>query len=90
MTKTSYDTKGWLWRLGLALFLDILDFTLGRIPILGTIFDGVLGIIGIMLWGKTGAFQFLEIFDFTDQIDAEIPTLFLSGLGKLIYEKYIR
>jgi hypothetical protein len=31
--------------------LDLFDFTFGRIPILGTVEDGVGGIVATALWG---------------------------------------
>jgi hypothetical protein len=57
-----------------------MDFTLGRIPIFGTVEDGVGGIVATALWGRAGLVYFWEVLDITDQIDGFIPTATLIGL----------
>ena len=64
----------------ISISYDILDFTIGRIPIFGTLFDVIGGILAINLWGSVGAIQFLEVLDPTDQIDSLIPALTIAGL----------
>lgn len=68
----------------IAIIWDIVDFTIGRIPGFGTLFDAVGGVLALLLWGPIGVFAFWEIFDPTDQIDAEIPTLTLIGITCLL------
>lgn len=75
MTRT-----GFFWRLAISVIIDLADFTLGRIPILGTVEDGVGGIVATALWGPAGLAYFWELADFTDQIDGFIPTATLIGL----------
>lgn len=72
--------QGFFWRLAISVIIDLADFTLGRIPILGTVEDGVGGIAATALWGQAGLAYFWELADFTDQIDGFIPTATLIGL----------
>lgn len=75
MTRTGY-----FWRLALSVAIDFFDLTLGRIPILGSVEDGIGGVVLTMLWGRAGLAYFWELFDVTDQIDGFIPTATLIGL----------
>lgn len=75
MTRT-----GFYARLALSVAIDLADFTLGRIPILGTVEDGIGGVALTMLWGRAGLAYFWELVDVTDQIDGFIPTATLIGL----------
>ena len=71
----------------ISIVFDLVDLTLGRIPVFGTAFDVVGGLLGIWLWGTPGALQFIEIIDFTDQIDSFIPTLTIAGLISIIMDR---
>jgi hypothetical protein len=75
MTRTGY-----FWRLGISIIIDLMDFTLGRIPILGTVEDGAAGIVLTAIWGRAGLAYFWELLDITDQIDGFVPTATLIGL----------
>lgn len=70
-------------KLIVSICFDVLDFFIGRIPILGTFFDIAGTILGYSLWGKAGLLQGLEIIDITDQLDSFIPTLTIIGLYKI-------
>ncbi len=70
-------------KLILAIILDILDFTLGRIPGFELSFDAVLGVVAVLLWGWPGLFAFWEIADPTGQIDGFAPTLTLIALSQM-------
>ena len=72
--------SGYFARVTLSVIIDLADFTLGRIPILGTVEDGVGGIVATALWGRAGLVYFWELIDVTDQIDGFIPTATLIGL----------
>ena len=72
--------QGYYWRLALSVIIDLCDFTFGRIPILGTVEDGVGGIVATALWGRAGIVYFWELLDITDQIDGFVPTATLIGL----------
>jgi hypothetical protein len=72
--------SGYFARLTISVIIDLADFTLGRIPILGTVEDGVGGIVATALWGSAGLVYFWELADVTDQIDGFIPTATLIGL----------
>ncbi|MFA4870995.1 MAG: hypothetical protein WC623_22540 [Pedobacter sp.] len=70
-----------LWaKFGIAIAWDILDFTIFRIPGIGTITDIVSVPLAIALWGEVGVLAAWEIADVTDQVDAEIPTMTLIGI----------
>jgi hypothetical protein len=68
----------------ISIIWDILDFTIFRIPVLGT-FTDILSIpLAIALWGPLGLAATWEVFDFTDQFDAEVPTMTLIGVFAMI------
>ena len=67
-------------KFAISAIYDLLDFTIGRIPIFGTVFDVFGGVLALKLWGAVGVIQFFEVLDPTDQIDAFIPMLTIAGL----------
>ncbi|HRO03162.1 MAG TPA: hypothetical protein PLS69_06115 [Terricaulis sp.] len=75
MTRRSYFLK-----LAFSVVIDVLDFTLGRIPIFGTVTDGVGTLVLFAMWGPAGLVNAWELIDFTDQADAFIPTATLVAL----------
>lgn len=70
-------------KLVIAVFLDILDFTIGRIPGFEIGFDLLLGVVAIALWGWPGLFAFWELADPTGQIDGFAPTMTLIALSQM-------
>lgn len=72
-------------KLILSITFDVADFFVGRIPIFGTFFDILGGLLSIYLWGGIGSIQFLEIIDITDQIDGFIPTVTLAGIASTFF-----
>lgn len=70
-------------KLLLAVILDVLDFTIGRIPGFEIAFDIFLGAAAMAMWGWAGAFAFLEIADPTGQIDGFVPTMTLIALSQM-------
>jgi hypothetical protein len=72
--------RGYFLRLGLSVAIDIADFTLGRIPIFGTVTDGVGTVVLLALWGPAGLAYLWELADFTEQADAFVPTATLIAL----------
>ena len=64
----------------IAILWDLTDFTIGRIPGSGTLFDIIGGLVAMGLWGETGILAFWEVLDISDQIDAELPTATLIGI----------
>tara|TARA_Y100000310_G_scaffold343267_1_gene450084 strand:- start:582 stop:824 length:243 start_codon:yes stop_codon:yes gene_type:complete len=73
----------WIFKIIIAIIFDVADFFVGRIPVIGTGFDIAGTALGFWLWGGLGLAQGLEIIDFTDQIDAFIPTLTIIGIIRL-------
>lgn len=59
----------------IAIVWDILDFTIFRIPVVGTVTDIVGGLVALKLFGILGVAYWWELFDISDQIDAEVPTM---------------
>lgn len=70
-------------KLIIAVMLDVLDFTVGRVPGFELGFDIVLGLTAVALWGWPGLFAFWEIADPTGQADAFVPTLTLIALSQM-------
>lgn len=67
-------------KLGVCLFLDFLDFTIGRLMGFGIIFDLGCALIAAALWGKRGWWCLLEVLDITEQIDGFVPSCTLVAL----------
>ncbi|MEO1135181.1 MAG: hypothetical protein AAFW68_01060 [Pseudomonadota bacterium] len=70
-------------KLIIAIILDVVDFTVGRIPGLEIVVDGVLGVCAVALWGWPGLFAFWELADPTGQIDGFVPTMTLIALSQM-------
>lgn len=70
-------------KLVVAVILDIADFTIGRIPGFELVFDAVLGVAAVALWGWPGLFAFWELADPTGQADGFVPTLTLIALSQM-------
>ena len=77
----------WLWRFAVAIVLDIIDMTLGRIPVIGTVWDVIMTAAGFWLWRRVGLFAGWEIIDITDQFDGFVPSLTIAGIVKFVQEK---
>ena len=67
----------------IAIILDLVDFTIGRIPGFEIVVDGALGLAAVALWGWPGLIAFWEIADPTGQIDAFVPTMTLIALSQM-------
>lgn len=72
--------KGFFFRLAVSLAIDVLDFTFGRIPIFGSVGEGIGSLVLVALWGPAGLLYLGELADFTDQVDGFLPTATLIGL----------
>lgn len=72
--------RGYFFRLAFSIVIDIFDFTLGRIPIFGSVTEGVGTVVLYAMWGPAGLVNLLELFDFTEQADAFIPTATLVAV----------
>ncbi|MBY0563954.1 MAG: hypothetical protein K2P58_07185 [Hyphomonadaceae bacterium] len=75
MTRTGY-----FLRLAFSVAIDLVDFTLGRIPVFGTVNEGVGTAVLFMMWGPMGLANLWELADFTEQADGFIPTATLIAL----------
>jgi hypothetical protein len=71
-------------KFAIAILWDIADFTIFRIPVIGTVTDLISIPLALYLWGPIGIVSSWELADLTDQIDAEIPTLTLIGIILII------
>jgi hypothetical protein len=74
-------------KLIVAIILDVLDFTIGRIPGFELPFDIVLGVAAVVMFGWPGLFAFWEVADPTGQIDGFAPTLTLIALSQMGKDK---
>lgn len=74
-------------KLIISILFDIFDFTIGRFPVFGTVFDTIGTYLAYKLWGNIGYLYGLEILDFTDQVDAEIPTMTIIALLSIMSKK---
>ena len=72
--------KGFYIRLAISVAIDILDFTIGRVPIFGSVGEGASALLLTAIWGPAGLLYLGELADFTDQIDGFVPTATLIGL----------
>jgi len=70
-------------KLIVAVVLDVLDFTIGRIPGFELVFDAILGVIAVALWGWPGLFAFWELADPTGQLDGFVPTMTMIALSQM-------
>ena len=73
-----------IWKFAIAIIWDILDFTLFRIPGIGTFTDILAIPVAIWLWGPAGIIAIWEVADFSDQLDAEVPTMTTIGVLMLL------
>lgn len=71
---------GYFARLAFSVLIDLFDFTLGRVPIFGTVTEGVGTVVLLAMWGPIGLVNLAELIDFTDQADGFIPTATLVAL----------
>ena len=70
-------------KLVVAVVLDILDFTVGRVPGFELVFDAVMGVTAVLLWGGPGLIAFWELADPTGQADGFVPTMTLIALSQM-------
>ena len=70
-------------KLIIAVILDALDFTVGRIPGFELPFDIVMGIAAVSMFGWPGLFAFWETADLSGQIDGFVPTLTIIALTQM-------
>jgi len=70
-------------KLIIAVVLDVVDFTLGRILGAGTVLDIVFAIIAVFLWGPAGLIAFWEVADPSEQIDGFVPTMTLIAISQM-------
>jgi hypothetical protein len=74
------NRRTYFLKLAFSVIIDVFDFTLGRIPIFGTVTEGVGTLVLYAMWGPAGLVNALEMVDFTDQVDSFIPTATLVAL----------
>ena len=74
-------------KLIIAVILDVLDFTIGRIPGLELPFDILMGVAAVVMFGWPGLFAFWETVDLTGQIDGFVPTLTIIALTQMRRDK---
>lgn len=75
MTRTGY-----FLRLAFSVAIDLVDFTLGRIPVFGTVNEGVGTAVLFLMWGPAGLANLWELADVSEQVDGFVPTATLIAL----------
>jgi hypothetical protein len=75
MTRTGYFV-----RLALSVAIDVADFTLGRVPIAGSVGEGLGTVVLFALWGWPGLVYLAELADPTEQLDGFLPLATLIAL----------
>ncbi len=76
-------------KFAISIVWDILDFTIFRIPLLGEITDAIGAFLAMGLWGYgIGALAWWEELDWTEQIDAEVPTLTIIGVISWLWNMF--
>ena len=53
--------RSFYWRLALSVVIVLFDFTLGRLPIFGTVTEGVGTVVLLALWGPAGLIDLWEM-----------------------------
>jgi hypothetical protein len=81
--------RGYYIRLAISVAIDLADFTLGRIPLLGSVEEGAGAIVLFFLWGWPGLIYLGELADPTDQIDGFLPTATLIALSIGVKQGYL-
>ena len=72
--------RGYYIRLAISIVIDVLNFTVGRVPFVGEAEDGVSAVVLFFLWGPVGLISLWELADPLEQIDGLIPTATLIAL----------
>lgn len=72
--------RGFFLRLAVSVAIDLIDFSFGRIPLFGSVGEGIGSLVLVVLWGPAGLLYLGELADFTDQVDGFLPTATLIGL----------
>ncbi|MEE9329404.1 MAG: hypothetical protein V3V30_04635 [Parvularculaceae bacterium] len=67
-------------KLILAIVLDLVDFTLGRMFGFGMLVDVVMVFVAYIMFGPLGLAQAWEMLEPTDQIDGFVPTFTILAL----------
>lgn len=70
-------------KLAFAVFLDILDFTIGRVIGFGMVSDLIFAGIAFWIWGPAGLFALWELADPSEQVDGFVPTMTLIALSQM-------
>lgn len=73
-----------VWKFVISIIWDALDVSIFRIPVIGTLSDIISIPLALVLWGPVGAVAIWELFDPTDQFDAEVPTMTIIGILSVI------
>jgi hypothetical protein len=72
--------RGYFLRLALSFAIDLFDLTFGRIPVFGSVTEGLGAGLLFFIWGPVGLTYLWEVADLTDQLDGFVPTATLIGL----------
>ena len=69
-------------KLLIAIVIDLIDFTFGRLFGLGLFIDVASAAIAFVLWGWPGLFALWELLDPSDQVDGFVPTMTFIAISQ--------
>jgi hypothetical protein len=81
--------RGYFIRLAISAAIDVLDFTLGRVPLAGSVGEGTGAALLFVLWGWPGLLYLGELVDPLDQLDGFVPTATLIALTIGVRKGYL-
>lgn len=84
MTRTGY-----FLRLAISVAIDVSDFTLGRVPVVGSVGEGLGTAVLFVLWGWPGLVYLGELADPSEQLDGFLPMATLIALYVGVKEGYL-
>lgn len=84
MTRTGYFI-----RLAISVAIDLADFTLGRVPVVGSVGEGLGTAVLFGLWGWPGLVYLGELADPTEQLDGFLPLATLIALYVGVKDGYL-
>lgn len=73
--------RGYFIRLAISVAIDVIDFTFGRVPGIGSIEDGLGVVVLVGLWGPVGLLSLWEVAEVTEFVDANVPSATLIALA---------
>ncbi|MDX2235604.1 MAG: hypothetical protein NW200_13990 [Hyphomonadaceae bacterium] len=81
--------RGYFIRLAICVAVDVADFTLGRVPVVGSVGEGAGAALLFLLWGWPGLVYLGELADPSEQLDGFLSTATLIALSIGVKQGYL-